>query len=660
MASKLQCEICGGKLVGKPGGIFECESCGTEYSTEWAKAKIQEISGTVKVEGTVEVTGKVQVEGGTVQVDTSANKDALLKRAFMMLEERNWAKADELLEQVLNIDPECGEAYLGKLMARKKVAKRGDLRFVSLPINERSEWYYGYAKELIRYATPELKQFIDEINKPIIERMEKEEREEQEKEQQETYAKTYAKAEVLSKKDNSKCLFEAADIFQSISIYKDASQRAEHCSELAKMKKDRLDLLLSKDLRRIARIAGNMIVSTDRAVYGLNADGTVVVAGGKDELKDSVSGWHNIVAITASKFHMVGLKSDGTVVAVGSNFHGECEVFEWKDIIAIAADSHLTIGLKADGTVVAAGKKDDKIQAQFNVSDWKHITAISAGSYHTIGLKSDGTVVARMITGEKPLVFNGEKLNFDCGQCSVSDWTDIVAIATSGLRTVGLKSDGTVVAVGNDCQGVCNVSEWRDVTEIAADDDATYGLTKDGTLLVAGKYSVNPAWKQVVSFSTKAGFKVHVLVALKSDTTVVGENNGHSIKEGGISDWEGIISVTVGKYFTYGLREDGKVVVTEKNKYGYDPKNGIDHVSEWKLFDSIEELEERYRRIQNARITLIQKCIAERQTRLNEERNELANLKGLFAGKRRLKLEKQIDDDADAIAFMQEQLRKQQ
>ena len=64
----LQCEICGGKLIGKPGGVFECDSCGMEYSTEWAKAKIQEIRGTVQVEGTVEVTGTVKVEGG-------ANKD---------------------------------------------------------------------------------------------------------------------------------------------------------------------------------------------------------------------------------------------------------------------------------------------------------------------------------------------------------------------------------------------------------------------------------------------------------------------------------------------------------------------------------------------------------------------------------------------------------
>ena len=77
----LQCEICGGKLVGKPGGIFECDSCGMEYSTEWAKAKIQEIKGTVKVEGTVEVTGKVQVEGGSVTVEGAATKESLRRCA---------------------------------------------------------------------------------------------------------------------------------------------------------------------------------------------------------------------------------------------------------------------------------------------------------------------------------------------------------------------------------------------------------------------------------------------------------------------------------------------------------------------------------------------------------------------------------------------------
>lgn len=38
----LQCELCGGKLMGKAGGIFECEICGMQYTAEWAKAKLQE------------------------------------------------------------------------------------------------------------------------------------------------------------------------------------------------------------------------------------------------------------------------------------------------------------------------------------------------------------------------------------------------------------------------------------------------------------------------------------------------------------------------------------------------------------------------------------------------------------------------------------------
>ena len=67
---------------------------------------------------------------------------------------------------------------------------------------------------------------------------------------------------------------------------------------------------------------------------------------------------------------------------------------------------------------------------------WGRVTVretISAGEYyHTVALKSDGTVVATGYT--------------KYGACDVSDWTDIVAVATGNYHTVGLKSDGTVVA----------------------------------------------------------------------------------------------------------------------------------------------------------------------------------------------------------------------
>lgn len=45
----------------------------------------------------------------------------------------------------------------------------------------------------------------------------------------------------------------------------------------------------------------------------------------------------------------------------------------------------------------------------------------------------------------------------------MSDWDDIVAISAGRYNTIGLKSDGTVVATGNNKFNQCNVSEWKDI-----------------------------------------------------------------------------------------------------------------------------------------------------------------------------------------------------
>lgn len=65
---------------------------------------------------------------------------------------------------------------------------------------------------------------------------------------------------------------------------------------------------------------------------------------------------------------------------------------------------------------------------------------------YTVGLKTDGTVAA---VGDN-----------EYGQCNVSNWSDIVAVSTGSWYTVGLKSDGTVAAVGDNYDGQCDVSGW--------------------------------------------------------------------------------------------------------------------------------------------------------------------------------------------------------
>src|SRR6266540_1381195 len=77
------------------------------------------------------------------------------------------------------------------------------------------------------------------------------------------------------------------------------------------------------------------------------------------------------------------------------------------------------------------------------------VATIAAGAYHTVGLKEDGTVVA--------VGHNGY------GQTNVSPWTNIKAIAAGTYHTVGLKEDGTVVAVGSNGSGQLNVSLWTNI-----------------------------------------------------------------------------------------------------------------------------------------------------------------------------------------------------
>lgn len=63
----------------------------------------------------VEVAGTVAVKG-SVKVENAVSAESLLKRAFMAMEDGELKKANEFFDGVLDISPECAEAYLGKLL----------------------------------------------------------------------------------------------------------------------------------------------------------------------------------------------------------------------------------------------------------------------------------------------------------------------------------------------------------------------------------------------------------------------------------------------------------------------------------------------------------------------------------------------------------------
>lgn len=75
--------------------------------------------------------------------------------------------------------------------------------------------------------------------------------------------------------------------------------------------------------------------------------------------------------------------------------------------------------------------------------------AISAGMEHTVGLKADGSVVA---------VGRGAE-----GQLNTSAWTDVVAVAAGAEHTVGLRADGELVGAGDNSQG--QYSLWSELAD---------------------------------------------------------------------------------------------------------------------------------------------------------------------------------------------------
>lgn len=557
MAAKLECEICGGKLIGKPGGIFECDSCGVEYSTEWAKAKIQEIKGTVKVEGTVEVTGKVQVEGGTVQVEGAATKESLLKRAEMCCAEKEWKKATELIEQVLNIDPECGEAYLLEVMAEEWLESKEKLHERCIDVARLLP--DGTSMKRAQKFLPEL--FA------------------QWKEEKERNYAAYLKK------------------------YEEAAQ-----------------------LRARYAKADGLLVWGHTGLLGIRTDGTVLAAANSSEDEADAAAirqWNEITAIASGWFYTVGLRVDGSVVAVGENDSGQCNVEKWRNITAIACGWHHTVGLRANGTVVAVGENE---KGQCNVGDWRDITAIACGWGHTVGLRADGTVVAA---------------GYDEDTCNaVKGWRDIIAIACDATDTVGLRANGTAVTrYGPKCKN------WHDVAALVC--NGRYGLRKDGTIASSDDDEDDWCfgWSNIIAVS---GFSDDQISALHSDGTVISTGCGESRK------WTDIVSICRITDEVYGIRKDGTVVATDDER-----------ISGWRLFNSIDTLEqERAEGLARAKAARIAKEKAEAERRAQERaailaeqdglQAELSQLKGLFSGKRRREIEARLAELSTALRELEE------
>jgi alpha-tubulin suppressor-like RCC1 family protein len=272
--------------------------------------------------------------------------------------------------------------------------------------------------------------------------------------------------------------------------------------------------------------------------------------------------------IAEGAFHSIGLKSDGTIWTWGSNNAGVLgdgninnvqtspkQVGSDNKWISVAAGQFFSFGIKSDGTLWAWGSNSGlfgvnggqlgdgtTINRRIPVkigTDNKWVS-ISSGFYHTLGLKSDGTLWAWGNNSNGQL---GDGTNTDkTSPVLMGTDNNWVSITAGGYHSLGLKSDGTLWAWGENSSGSLGdgttinkntpvqVGTDNKWVNITAGYTHSLGIKTDGSLW---------AWGENSSGSLGDG------TAINRNTPVqIGTDNR----------W---VSIVAGYYYNHGLKSDG-------------------------------------------------------------------------------------------------------
>lgn len=417
------------------------------------------------VRGIKKIIGSKQDESSSLShtIPKDTPEEMLMRHARVSLADKDWERAQEYINEILEVNPEYAPAYIGRLMVEMKVSKEENLGLLLYPLridySHSDDW-----KRAIRYATPQQRKEYEDYVKPNSEQSER---------------MQYLRASKLLELASTKNAFiEAEQIFQRIIHYSDSKQMIDRCRDKQNTVKsaNEAELKHLEVLRTIYTNASGLITSFNGNLYGLSVDGRIFTTKpfNRDESREGIRTWHKkgVVAISSSYTHAVGLKSDGTVIATGDSSYGKCDVSAWKDIVAITAGKNETVGLKSDGTVVAVGWKNSCYH------DWRNIAQISSSDDYTVGIKHDGTIV---IAGDIDEEIKNE----------ISSWTDIVDVKFGkDGEVIGLKTDGTVITAGCNEDDRCFLSTWTGIVAIYVSDRYTIGLRIDGFYVTGSSASL--------------------------------------------------------------------------------------------------------------------------------------------------------------------------
>ena len=513
----LQCEICGGKLMGKPGGIFECDSCGMEYSTEWAKAKIQEIKGTVKVEGTVEVAGTVKVDG-PVKVEGGISVQSLCERGFFELENRNAQPAKDAFSRALDMDITWGDVYMGLIMC--------EFYFYNV-LRTREE----FRKHLLRHEFDDhrhFSKFLSDNGSALHQELVAE------------YRALLAREEGIIAQ-NRRLGMEKAGYYRS--LRKKYSPIRGRITFDGKYILDKYGTLYSDSALRGSDFQAqapweNMIwISRVKERYdykallmGMYANGTVI-AENKDQCIGVFDPGDGVVEMLGAgserAYGFIGLRRDGSLITATSG-----------DQVEYVRDLLLRYKqISEDDAVEALCDLTDDFSFHLEVSEEGYDIAWEENGPYTNTGRSRAERVFKMVAKLRTdgTVFL-ERSCHPTLDAQVALWSDIIQVVPGKKSVTGLKADGTLVyafryetsATWYEIQQREEIQElvqsWTDIVFIRMIDDDVIAVRRDGTLVTSSR-----------QYAATLGVKNEVQLFENIDTLA---EELASTRDAAYSDWE--------------------------------------------------------------------------------------------------------------------------